>query len=80
MFDQMERYLYYLAETKYRMYHELYVFQQSAYKEEECQRRIRTIHKYEMVLEAIAMLPLEEQLQLVQTEKDFFSDAPYVSQ
>jgi hypothetical protein len=75
----LEQFIYYLAETKYRLYHELHIFKPCAYTEEECTNRIKAKHKYETNLETIAMLPLEQQLKLERVEKEYFSDAPYVS-
>lgn len=74
----MERFLYYLAERKYRMYHDLYVFNSSACREDECLKRVKLLHKYEQLLEIIAMLPVEEQLALTEIEKEYFHDAPYI--
>jgi hypothetical protein len=75
----MDQFIYYLAETKYRMYHELHIFKPSAYTHDECSRRLEVIHKYHNLLEIIAMLPLNEQRQLSEIEQEYFSDAPYVS-
>ncbi|GAB6989491.1 hypothetical protein [Paenibacillus pini] len=77
--NSIERFLLYLAEQKHHMYHNLYIHNSVACQEEECVNRIKTIHKYETVLETIAMLPIEEQLALVEIEKEYFGDAPYTS-
>lgn len=75
----MDDYLYYLAKQKYNHYNRLYVNSSGAFREEECINRIKLIHKYEMLLEVISMLPLEHQIKLTEIEKHYFGDAPYVS-
>ncbi|MEC4565437.1 hypothetical protein L8C07_05725 [Paenibacillus sp. CMAA1739] len=75
----MYDYLYYLAKEKYRYYERLYGDSSCAYREHECIDRIRLIHKYEMLLEVISMLPTQQQIKLTEIEKEYFEDAPYVS-
>lgn len=75
----MQDYLYYLAKQKYRYYELLNMNSNCAYHEDECINRIKSIHRYEMLLEVIAMLPTQEQIKLTEIEKEYFEDAPYVS-
>ncbi|MCP1185012.1 hypothetical protein [Paenibacillus sp. 1781tsa1] len=75
----MYDYLYYLAKQKYRFYEKLYTGTSCAYREDECLNRVKLIHKYEMLLEVIAMLPTQKQIELRSIEKEYFEDAPYVS-
>ena len=75
----MDHFLHYLAKNKYDMYHDLHVYSNGAYREEDCVRRIKRLHKYEMLLEVIAMLPLKEQIRLTEIERDRFDEAPYVT-
>ncbi|MNW69920.1 hypothetical protein D3C74_490590 [compost metagenome] len=58
---------------------DLYVYSNGSYREEDCVNRIERIHRYEMLLEVIAMLPPEEQIGLTEIEKEYFADAPYVT-
>lgn len=75
----MNEFLYTLAEIKYRMYHELFIFKPTAYTDDECNRRIKYLAKYEQTLAIINLLPIEEERRLRAIENEYFSDAPYVS-
>lgn len=75
----MDDYLYYLAKQKFDQYNKLNMYPNGAFREEECIDRIKLIHKYEMLLEVISMLPLEHQIRMTNIEKHYFEDAPYVS-
>lgn len=74
----MDDFLYYLAKQKYLRYKHLYINNSCVHREEECIDRIKQIHKYEMILEVIAMLSIDNQIDLKEIEKKCFGDAPYV--
>lgn len=74
----MEQFIYHLGEIKYRLYHELYIFNSNAHTEEECLSKIKAIHKYETILEIISLLPHDQKLKFSDIEKEYFSDTPYV--
>lgn len=75
----MNEFLYTLAEIKYRMYHGLFIFKPTAYTYDECSRRIKYLAKYEQTLAIINLLPNEEETRLRAIEREYFSDAPYIS-
>lgn len=69
----MYQFIYYLAETKYRMYHELYKFKPYASTNKECVSRIELKSKYEQLLDTINQLPASESLQLKHIEEEYFN-------
>ena len=75
----MDDFLYELAYMKYRMWNELFKIKSSAYSSEECLKRIEMLAKYDQLLQIIKLLPVKESLQLNEIEREFFSDATYVS-
>lgn len=74
----MDQFLFELAEMKYRMYHELFKFNPSAYTAQECFERIKYDSMYKKLLDIIGILPVEQARKLTEIEREYFSDAPYV--
>ncbi|MGG3986981.1 hypothetical protein [Bacillus smithii] len=73
----MDQFLYHLAEMKYRMWHELYVFAPRI-ADEEYLEIIKAQSKYIFLLEIIDLLPEEQAITFREIEQEFFSDSPYV--
>ncbi|MBE7896165.1 hypothetical protein G7L40_20320 [Paenibacillus polymyxa] len=70
----MDEFLFYLADAKHSMYDKLYGSNRFVYSENDCNERIKLIHKYEMLLDVISMLPPIEQTNIQEIIKGFYEE------
>ncbi|KAF6630575.1 hypothetical protein H6F38_14195 [Paenibacillus sp. EKM208P] len=70
----MNGFLLNLADAKHSIYEKLYGSNRFVFSENDCIERIKLIHKYEMLLDVISMLPPIEQINIQKIIKGIYEE------